>query len=72
MTIEQATEQAILEYAPYYRQTNAALTGEYAEYVGIVIQLYRDWHSMLVSEGATEWRDMPAEQKQYIIDNKPY
>lgn len=72
MAFETETEQAILTYAPYYRQHNAALFGEHRDYIDIVIQLYRDWHNELNTTGATEWADMPTARKQYIDDNKPY
>ena len=72
MTLEQACEQAILEYAPYYRQTNAVLFGEHSEYIRVVIEFHRGHYRNLVNSGATEWTELPAESIQWMNANKPY
>ena len=70
--MEQACEQAILQYAPYYRQINALSSGDYKDYVDTVIVIHRNHYAQLVEAGATEWTDLPAELTQWLDDNKPY
>lgn len=70
--MQQACEQAILEYAPYYRQINALKSGEYRDYVETVIVLHRNHYAQLVESGASEWTDLPAAQIQWLNENKPY
>lgn len=71
MTLEQACEQAILEYAPYYKQL-AALQGQHTKYVNVVIKLHRDHYNNLVESGATTWTDIPAEHITWLNENMPY
>ena len=63
-------EAAIYEYAPVYRQLNAALTGEERDYVGVVLQLMRDRYHALVAAGETTW-SVPAQIDQTLTDMKP-
>lgn len=70
--MEQACENAILEFAPIIRQLNAAMEGEHKDYVTIVIKIHRDHYRRLVESGATEWSDLPVESIQWLNDNKPY
>lgn len=72
MTLEQATESAILEYAPYYRQNNAVLFGEHTEYVKAVILLHRNHYYNLIDAGAAEWTELPEAAIQWLNENKPY
>jgi len=72
MTLEQSCEQGIIEYAPYYRQNNAALFGEHTEYVSVVIVFHRSHYAALRESGATEWRELPAEMIQWMNENRPY
>jgi hypothetical protein len=48
-------QQAIYSYADEQCQRNAALTGEHAEYVRLVLQLLRDEYKVQVTAGATEF-----------------
>lgn len=71
MTLKEQCEATIIQYVPYYRQTNAALYGEHKEYVEMAVKLMRDYYHHLVSQNATEYV-----LEQAIIDwldsNKPY
>lgn len=71
MTLEQACEQSILDYAPYYRQINAA-NGEHSEYVNAVLALHRGWYQRLTEQGITEWTELPALHIQWMNQNRPY
>jgi phage host-nuclease inhibitor protein Gam len=71
MTLEQACEQSILEYAPYHRQINA-LNGEHTEYVNAVLAMHRAWYQRLTEDGFTEWTELPAEHIQWMNENRPY
>ncbi len=63
--------QASIEtYAPPHRQRNAALLGEEADYVALVLQLLRDHYHELVSAGATVW-SVPAQIDQTLTDMRP-
>jgi len=63
-------EASILSYAPAFRQRNAALLGEEARYVGLVLQLMRDRYHELVAAGETTW-SVPAQIDQTLTDMKP-
>lgn len=71
MTLEQGCEQAILNYAPYYRQINA-LQGEHAEYVNAVLAIHRKHYQQLRAAGATEWTPIREEHTAWLDENKPY
>ena len=63
--------QASIEtYAPAYRQRNAALLGEHADYVGIVLQLLRDHYHVLEAAGETVW-SVPAQIDATLTDMRP-
>lgn len=70
--MEQACKDAILEYAPWERQHNAALLGEHKEYVSIVIKVHRDHYNKLVASGSSEWTELPSSTIQWLNENKPY
>lgn len=72
MTLEESCTQAILEYAPYYRQINAALHGEHREYVDLVLRLYRDHYWQIVEQGGTTWYEPDAAVATYLTQIKPY
>lgn len=72
MTLEQNCENAILEYAPYYRQNNAVLFGEHVEYIAAVIELHRGHYRSIVAAGGTEWTELPADAIQWLNENRPY
>ena len=63
-------QASILGYAPAYRQRNAALLGEHADYVGIVLQLLRDRFHELEAAGETVW-SVPAQIDQTLTDMRP-
>ena len=63
--------QASIEtYAPAYRQRNAALLGEHADYIKIVLTLLRDHYHVLEAAGETVW-SVPAQINQTLIDMRP-
>ena len=65
-----ACQASIETYAPPFRQRNAALLGEHAYYVGIVLQLLRDHYHELEAAGATVW-SVPAQIDQTLTDMRP-
>jgi len=65
-----ACQASILTYAPDYRQRNAALLGEHADYVKIVLTLLRDHYHVLEAAGETVW-SVPAQINQTLIDMRP-
>lgn len=71
MTLREQAEAKILEIVPYYRQTNAALTGEYKEFIQLALTILRDYYHHLESQGATEFVIEP-EIMNWINENKPY
>ena len=54
--MKQQCQQAIYTYADEECQRNAAITGEHAEYVRLVLQLLRDEYKNQVAAGATEFQ----------------
>lgn len=71
MTLQEQCEQTILQYVPYYRQTNAALSGEHKEFVELALKLMRDYYHHLQSQGAV---DYVLEQPlvDWLTANTPY
>lgn len=67
--MKQQCEQAILEYAPYYRQINALSTGEHQKYIQVVLILFRDHYRELVAAGETEWSNPDT---TWLDQNRPY
>ena len=67
--MKQQCENKILEYAPIFRQHNAALLGEHRDYVSTVIAIFRGHYRMLKADGATEWSDPDT---TWLDENKPY
>jgi len=65
-----ACQASIETYAPDYRQRNAALLGEHADYVRTVLQLLRDHYHELEAAGATVW-SVPAQIDQTLTDMRP-
>jgi len=65
-----ACEAAVYQYAPAYRQRNAALLGEHANYVRTVLRLLRDHYHELVAAGATEW-SVPAQIAATLTEMRP-
>ena len=53
--LETQCKEAILFYAPEFRQLNAALDGEYRGYINVVRTLLRDHYAKLVAENVVEW-----------------
>ena len=63
---------SIYKYAPQYRQTNAAMTGENKDFVQKVIKLYRVQYHMLKADNITEWQDLPQEFLDDYFSDCPY
>jgi hypothetical protein len=61
----------ILLYADEEMQRNAALTGEYKEYVTLVLQLLRDDYRAQVANGSTEY-DVDERTLEYLNSIKPF
>ena len=70
--MKQECENAILQYAPFTRQHNAALFGEHREYIRLVIELHRNHYQQLKAAGQTVWSDLPAEEITWLTENQPY
>ena len=64
-------ELEILKYAPYFRQCNAALSGEHSEYISIVLKLLRDHYHSLSESGETSWT-VPDQITNTLTEMKPY
>ena len=65
-----ACQASLLTYAPDYRQRNAALLGEHADYIKIVLTLLRDHYHALVASGETVW-SVPAHLNETLMDMRP-
>ena len=61
----------IYTYADEQCQRNAALTGEHADYVRLVLQLVRDEYKNQVAAGATEFV-LPDQIKQTLDQARPW
>ena len=70
--MEKECENAILEYAPIFRQVNAALLNEHRDYVETVLVIHRNHYHQLIEKGETQWRELPAEIVQWLNENRPY
>jgi hypothetical protein len=64
-------ELEILKYAPYFRQCNAALYGEYKDYIDIVLKVLRDHHQHLTESGETNW-SVTDQITNTLTEMKPY
>ena len=71
MSLKSECEVAIYSYAPQMRQTNAALLGEFKEYVEFVLSSLRAHYHVLKEEGETEW-SIPDDLKAKLDADKPY
>lgn len=71
MDIKAECEAAIYSYAPQMRQTNAALLGDYEEYVEFVVSSLRAHYHVLKEAGETEW-SIPDDLKAQLDADKPY
>lgn len=71
MSLKSECEAAIYSYAPQMRQTNAALLGEFKEYVEFVVSSLRTHYHVLKEEGETEWSILDDLKAQLDAD-KPY
>jgi hypothetical protein len=69
--MEEQCKQTILAYANDEMQRNAALLGEYKEYVTLVLKLFRDDYHNQVNQGATEYI-APQHVKDYLDSIKPW
>ena len=71
MNLSTDCENAILEYAPFIRQINAALLGEHAGYVGHVLIMLRERYHELEEANETTW-SIPDDLRQQLDADKPY
>ena len=71
MSLSNDCENAILEYAPFIRQVNAALLGEHAGYVGHVLIMLRERYHELEEANETTW-SIPDDLRQQLDADKPY
>jgi hypothetical protein len=71
MSLSNDCENAILEYAPLIRQTNATLLGEHAGFIAHVLLVLRTRYYELEEAGETTWSIPDALRKQLDAD-KPY
>lgn len=64
-------QQAIYSYADEQMQRTAALTGEHAEYVCLVLTLLRDEYHAQVASGATQFT-VPDQIHQTLVEASPW
>jgi hypothetical protein len=69
--MEKDCELEILKYAPYFRQSNAALYGEHKDYIDIVLKVMRDHYQYLTESGATDW-SVTDQITNTLTEMKPY
>lgn len=71
MSLSTGCENDILKYAPLFRQVNAALLGENAQYISHVLLMLRERYYELEEAGETEW-SIPDALREELDADKPY
>ena len=71
MTLKEQYQQAVQTYAPLDRIKQSILTGEYIEYIRIVIQLLTDLYNEQSAANATDFV-VPQYMTDMLTSTKPY
>ncbi len=71
MSMKEECRAAIYGYADEETQRNAALTGEHAVYVLLVLQLLRDQYHAQIANGATSYM-VPPDIDAILTSERPY
>lgn len=71
MSMKEDCQTEIYKWASGIRQMNAALSGEFRDYVNVTLTLLRDNYHDLIERGETEW-SVPDHIIEYLTENKPY
>lgn len=71
MSLKSECRDSIYSFASPEKQSNAALFGEYVDYVSVVITLHRDEYKKQLEQGA-ETFTLSEQSTQYLTENKPY
>lgn len=71
MSMKEGCQQAIYEYAPQMRQTNAVLLGDFREYVEEAVSSLKAHYHVLKEAGETEW-SIPDALREELDADKPY
>ena len=71
MSLKSQCRDSIYSFASPEKQNNAAIFGEYEEYIKVVISLHRDEYAQQLANGAQTFT-LSEQSRTYLTDNKPY